>query len=142
MMKLLRRGGKRRAAFVAAISLGVFQSLTMVGALPASAVLPGDCTYNPSNDTVTVQMELNEDATIGVVDATPVGAADEIQITAGASGAQDCGSAQVSNTVLVVVLGSGATVGAETFTVDNDEDGSFGVIGFSVDMGNGTDLFE
>jgi Ca2+-binding RTX toxin-like protein len=142
-MSLLRRGGTRRAAFVTAVSLGMFQALAVVGAVPAGAVQPGGCTYNASTDTVTVQMDAGETARIAVVDATPGGAADEIQITVTTGGVApvDCGSAQVSNTVLVVVLGSGATAADEVFEVDNaDTGGSFGSIGFSIDMGNNTAL--
>jgi hypothetical protein len=132
-MKLLRKGDTRRTALLAAVSLGVFQALAIVGAMPASAVVPGDCTYNPATDTVQVLLENGDDAVISVVDP-----GDEIQITASASGDSDCGSATTANTVAVVVLGSGINIADETFTIDNQGDGTFGAIAFSIDMGAGT----
>jgi hypothetical protein len=132
-MELLHKGGTRRTAFLAAVALGTFQALAIVGAMPASAVVPGDCTYNPATDTVQVLLEDGETAVIGVVDP-----GDEIQITASAGGASDCGSATVANTVAVVVLGSGINISDELFVIDNDNDGSFGAIAFSIDMGAGT----
>ena len=135
-MSLLRKGGTRRTAIIAAVALGAFQALALIGAMPASAVTPAGCTYNPSNDTVTVQLESGETAVIGVVDP-----GDEIMITAtsGTGPAPvDCGSATTANTVAVVVLGSGAVISDELFVIDNNDDGSFGAIAFSIDMGAGT----
>jgi len=144
-MSLLARGRRRYAAVVATGALFAFQALAIIGAGSASALaVAQDCDYNALTDTVTVKLELNENATIGVVDMTPGGAADEIQITAsnGTLAAPiDCGSATVSNTLNVVVLGSGAVAGDEVFTIDNrDTGGDFGAVGFSIDMGNNTAL--
>lgn len=144
-MSLLARGRRRFAAVVAIGALFAFQALAIIGAGSASALLvAGDCDYNALTDTVTVKLELNETATIGVVDMTPGGSSDEIQITAttGTLAAPiDCGSATVSNTLNVVVLGSGAVAGDETFIIDHrDTGGDFGAVGFSIDMGNNTAL--
>lgn len=128
-----------KTALVTVGALGVFQALAMVGAQTASAVAPGGCTYNPATQTVTIQQESNDTTVLGVVDETPVGSADEIEVTfdTGTGGAQDCGSATVSNTVSVVMLGSGVTASDEYFEVDNnDTGGSFEDIAFSIDMGN------
>lgn len=128
-----------KTALVTVGALGVFQALAMVGAQTASAVLPGGCTYNPATQTVTIQQESGDDTTIGVRNMTPGGSSNEIWITAdsGTGGVQDCGSATTSNTVSVVMLGSGVTASDEAFTVDNnDTGGSFGSIAFSIDMGN------
>lgn len=128
-----------KTALVTVGALGVFQALAMVGAQTASAVAPGGCTYNPATQTVTIQQESGDSTVLGVVNMTPTGASNEIQITSdtGTGGAQDCGSATVSNTVSVVMLGSGVTASDEYFEVDNaDTGGSFGSIAFSIDMGN------
>lgn len=133
-------GLARKRALTAVVTigtLGAFQVLTLVGATSASAVAPGGCTYNPATQTVTIQQASGNSTTLGVVDMTPVGQADEIQITADNGGPQDCGSATVTNTKSVVLLGSGVTATDEYFEVNNnDTGGSFGSIAFSIDMGN------
>ena len=128
-----------KTALVTVGALGVFQALAMVGAQTASAVAPGGCTYNPATQTVTIQQESGDSTVLGVVNMTPTGSSNEIQITSdtGTGGAQDCGSATVTNTTSVVMLGSGVTASDEYFEVDNDDTGgSFGSIAFSIDMGN------
>ena len=142
-MSLFGKSGRTRSRVLTAAvtvgTLGAFQALALVGAQSASAVLPGGCTYNPATQTVTIQQQTGDTTILGVVDATGTGGqADEIQITSDiAGGPQDCGSATVTNTKSVVMLGSGVTASDEYFEVDNnDSGGSFGSIAFSIDMGN------
>jgi hypothetical protein len=141
-MALFGKGGRARkgvlTAVVTAGTVGALQALTMV---PAGAVAPGGCTYNPATQTVTIQQEPGDATILSVVDASalPGGASNEIQITldTGTGGAQDCGSATTSNTTSVVMLGSGLNATDEFFAVNNNgTGGSFGSIAFSIDMGN------
>lgn len=162
-MALFGNSGRTRhrvlAAAVTVGTLGMFQALSVIGAQSASAVLAGGCTYNPATQTVTIQQQSGDSTGIGVVNMTAdLGAANEIQIIFDAAGGpQDCGSATVSNTKSIVLLGSGVTATQEFFAVDNGSylnslglvpfnylgaghpyvsGGSFGSIAFSIDMGN------
>jgi len=131
-MDLLRSGGNRgiRKAGAVFAAMVVFQVLAVVGAGNASAFnsLTG-CQYNVGNDTVTVNLEPNDDIDIYVFDP-----GQQIRVFDNNGAVDvDCGSATTSNTVQINVLGTDA--GDEVVTVDDQVDGTFAGINFAIDLG-------
>ncbi|HXF74177.1 MAG TPA: calcium-binding protein [Actinomycetota bacterium] len=134
-----------------------FQALAVIGAVPASAVT--SCTYNPATDTINITIDPNGAAYVAVESAddldaeSPVGA---ILFTPSGvfppnfdpdTNSAQCGSATVSNTTQIVVLGSPS--GAEFFGIDEQtavggEPGTFpSTISWAVDLGGAAgDEFE
>jgi Ca2+-binding RTX toxin-like protein len=136
-MALFGKGRSRKRLLTVVMTAGSVVAVQALTTVPAGAVLLGGCTYNPATQSVTIQQQTNDQTTLGVVDVPSPGTNDEIQITADTGGGpQDCGSATTANTTSVVVLGSGVNATNEEFVIDNDVDGSFGSIAFSIDMGN------
>ena len=120
-----KRGRRVAAAVVTAGSLGAFQALALIGAPAASAV--STCAFNPLTHTVAVTMDSGDTVTM-TVDGT-TGA---IEL-----GGSACGSATISNTTSIVVLGTPST--DETLVIDNNHDVSFPAsIAWAIDLGTGT----
>ena len=129
-MAVLRKGGKRRAAFVGALSLGVFQTLALIGAGPAQAAV--NCSFTLATSTVTVTLTAPGDlAVIDLSATTPA----QIRLNGAPCAA---GSANVSNTTTVSVIGDADN--NQTVVIENQGPGGAfpSTIGWAVDGGGGT----
>lgn len=128
-MSVLRKGGKRRAAFVAALSLGVFQALAMIGAVPAQAVV--SCSFTLATSTVTVTLTAaGDDAVIDLSATTPA----QIRVNGVPCAA---GSATVSNTTTISVIGD-ADANQDVDIENAGPGGAFpSTIAWAVDGGGG-----
>ncbi|HJU57578.1 MAG TPA: calcium-binding protein [Actinomycetota bacterium] len=128
-MSVLRKGGKRRAAFVAALSLGAFQALSIVGAIPAQAAVT--CTFTLATGTVTVTLTAAGDtATIELSNTTPA----QIVVNGTPCAA---GSATVANTTTISTIGDADN--NQNVIIDNDGPGGAfpATIAWAVDGGGG-----
>jgi len=128
-MSVLRKGGKRRAAFVAALSLGVFQALAMIGAVPAQAAVT--CTFTLATGTVTVTLTAAADtATIELSNTTPA----QIVVNGTPCAA---GSATVANTTTISTIGDADN--NQNVIIENDGPGGAfpTTIAWAVDGGGG-----
>ena len=127
-MSVLRKGGKRRAAFVAALSLGVFQALSVIGAGPVQAAV--NCTFTLATGNVLVTLTSGSDATISLSADTPA------QVLV--NGSACTGTPNVTNTTSISTVGSASN--GEDVTIDNDgAGGAFpSTISWAVDGGGGT----
>ncbi len=154
-MSLMRRrgGGRRKVATIlttAGALLG-FQALAVIGAVPAFA---SACTYNPATQTINITIDPGGSVSIAVEDDA---AADlDAESSTGAilanlglgyengTSSTQCGSATVSNTTSIVVLGQPSN--DEFFIIDEWAGGTFATtIAWAVDLGSNTaagDWFE
>jgi len=152
-MSFLRREGHRSKAgkaVVTVLALGAFQVLAVVGAGAAAAATA--CTYNPATGAINITIDPTDTAyvaveTSGNLDAeSPPGAIlftnSAYDYENGASSTQ-CGSASVSNTTSIVVLGQPSA--DEGFFIDewaNDLGGAFpATIAWAIDMGSNSTPF-
>ena len=142
-MSILGKGRRGRVALTTAIAIGAFQVLAVLGA--GSAFAATACTYNPATDTINITIDPGGTAWVAVeddtVDLDPAAATGAILFSNG-GGYSACGSADVTNTVEITVLGSPGS--NEVFIVDENSGGVFDVANnFDVDLGTGAaDWFE
>lgn len=147
-MSLLHRGGTRRArgkVLATVVAVGAFQVLAIVGAGVANAAT---CNYNPATDTVNIVLAPGEligvavETTAANLDAeSPAGAvlfdADPLAPFDFENGAvsTQCGSADQTNTVAIIVLG--APSANETFTINEAAGAPFATtIQWNIDLGS------
>jgi len=141
-MSFLRKGERRRgrvAALTTVGALAAFQALAIVGATGASAVT--GCTYNPATDTINITIDPGQQAGL-MVETTaanqdanaPAGAILFDNNGAGFGLNTACGSADNTNVVSIVVLGSpGAD---EFFYIDENTGAPFNTaIAWHIDLG-------
>lgn len=146
-MSLLRKGGRRTrgsSVLVTVLALAAFQVLAIIGAGLAYA---STCTYNPATDTINITIDAGEDALVAVETAaddldaeSPPGAIlvdiDGLGYENGAASTQ-CGSADVSNTVAIIVLGQPSA--DELFVRDEFSGGQFAATTtWAIDLGSQT----
>jgi Ca2+-binding RTX toxin-like protein len=152
-MSLLDRGGRRTrrsAAAVTVLSLAAFQALAIIGAGTAGAATA--CTYNPATQTINITIDPGDIGYIAVETASnldpesPVGAilfTDAGYDYDNGAASTQCGSASVSNTVSIVVLGQPSA--DEGFFIDewaSDAGGMFpSSIAWFVDLGSQSTTF-
>jgi Ca2+-binding RTX toxin-like protein len=143
-MNILRSGRKGRVALTTAIAIGAFQVIAIIG---AGAAWASACTYNGATKTIQITIDGGgwaevavEDDTVDLDAAASTGAIEFASNTSGTYAA--CGSATVSNTTEITVLGQPGT--NETFYVDENSAGVFTAANhFTVDLGTGAgDWFE
>jgi hypothetical protein len=147
-MSLLHRGGTRRArgkVLATVVAVGAFQVLAIVGAGVANAAT---CTYNPATDTINIvlapgdQIGIAVETTAANLDAeSPAGAilfdADPLAAFDFQNGAvsTQCGSADNTNTVAIIVLG--APSANEVFTIHEAAGAPFATtIQWNIDLGS------
>jgi hypothetical protein len=152
-MSILRKGGRRTkasAAVVTGLALMAFQVLAVIGAGTAAAATA--CTYNPATKTINITIDPGDTAYVAVetsgnldAEASP-GAilfTDSGYDYENGAASTQCGSADVSNTVAIVVLGQPSA--DEGFFIDewaNDLGGSFpATIAWAIDMGSQSTAF-
>jgi Ca2+-binding RTX toxin-like protein len=130
--------------------VGTFQALAIVGAGSAAAVT--GCTYNPTTDSIAITIDANDYVYIAVetasddLDPSPTAGPGSILVYTGTTPTWlACGSASVSNTVAITVLGQPSA--DEAFIIDEyDSGGRFpSTIAWAIDLGTNTvagDWFE
>ncbi|MGH9026399.1 MAG: hypothetical protein ACRDWD_09850 [Acidimicrobiia bacterium] len=145
-MSVLKRGRRTKASrvFVTVLSLAAFQVLAIIGAGVAQAAT---CTYNPATDTINITIGVDEFAAVAVETAaadldpeSPPGAIlfdnDGLGFDDGVNSTQ-CGSADNSNTVAIVVLGQPSA--DENFDIDEAAGAPFNTaIVWNIDLGSNT----
>jgi hypothetical protein len=132
---------RRRTAITTLFVLAGLQIVAATGAHVANAVTA--CAYNPSTDAINVTIDPGESAGLAVASSDgPDGEAPPGAILFdrngagfdGGDGTTQCGSATITNTAQIVVLGSG---GSERFTIDNLAGDEFATsIGWAIDLGS------
>lgn len=147
-MSLRNRGGRRRIAKVGVtvFTLAAFQVLAVIGAGVTNAVTT--CSYDSTLDKITITIPSTEFAAVAVegdgVDIDPAASAVPGSILFSDNGGAylACGSASITNTTIISVLGQPSTV--ESFTIDNATGDQFATtIVWGVDLGSGSpDFFE
>jgi len=153
-MSFLDRGTRRgrfAAAVTTVVALAAFQALAIIGAGSAAAAATA-CLYNPTTDTINITIDTNDWAYVAVetasdnLDPSPTAGPGSILFESGTTPTWlACGSASISNTVAITVLGQPSA--DETFAVDEyDSGGRFPTtIAWAVDLGTNTvagDWFE